>query len=84
MDVDVKLREKPLAPALLRELSVRSNLQGAIRTVSHYAAVLATGSLIWLVSSHYGLAWALPSSPSCSWPCTKLRTRRLSLRARSI
>jgi fatty acid desaturase len=60
MDVEVQLRDRPLAPAMLRELSVRSNLQGALRTASHYAAVITTGSLTWLLSSRYGLAWALP------------------------
>jgi fatty acid desaturase len=60
LDAEAQLREKPLAPAVLRELSVLSNLQGAIRSASHYAAVVVTGGLIWLVSSRYGLAWALP------------------------
>ena len=60
LDAEAQLRGKPLAPATLRELSVRSNLQGAIRSASHYAAVIVTGSLIWLVSSRYGLAPALP------------------------
>jgi fatty acid desaturase len=60
VDLEVQLREKPLAPAMLRELSARSNLQGAIRTSSHYATVIVTGSLIWLVSSRYSLALALP------------------------
>jgi fatty acid desaturase len=60
LDAEIQLRERPLAPAMLRELSARSNPQGAIRSVSHYAAVIVTGSLIWLVSSRYGLAWTLP------------------------
>jgi fatty acid desaturase len=53
-------RPKPLSPAVLRELSARSDLRGAIRTASHYGAVAILGTLIWLVSSTYGLAWALP------------------------
>lgn len=57
---EAKDRQKPLSPAVLRELSVRSDLQGAVRTISHYGAVAITGTLIWLVSSRYGLAWALP------------------------
>ena len=58
--VEPKLREKPLSPAMLRELSERSDLRGAVRTVSHYGAIAIVGTLIWLVSSTYGLAWALP------------------------
>src|SRR4051794_27878092 len=57
---EAKDRQKPLSPVILRELSVRSDLQGAVRTISHYGAVAITGILIWLVSSRYGLAWALP------------------------
>ena len=52
--------EKPLTPAMLRELSVRSDLQGVLRAVSHYGVIAVVGTLIWLVSSRYGLAWALP------------------------
>jgi fatty acid desaturase len=55
-----KLRDKPLDTTRLRELSVRSDLQGAVRTASHLGAVIAVGTLIWLVSSTYGLIWALP------------------------
>jgi fatty acid desaturase len=57
---DANDRTKPLSPATLRELSVRSNLRGAMRTASHYAAVAFFGALIWWVSSTYGLAWVLP------------------------
>src|SRR5260370_40535822 len=57
---DANARSKPLSPAMLRELSARSDLQGAVRTVSHYGAIAIVGALIWLVSSRYGLAWALP------------------------
>ena len=57
---DAALRDKPLAPAALRELSVRSNLHGAVRTISHFGAVVLVGGLIGLLSSHYGLAYALP------------------------
>jgi fatty acid desaturase len=57
---DVNDRPKPLSPAMLRELSVRSNLQGAARAGSHYGAVAILGAVIWLVSSTDGIAWALP------------------------
>ena len=52
--------EKPLTSAKLRELSVRSNLQGIVRAASHFGAIGIVGVLIWLVSSTYGLFWALP------------------------
>lgn len=55
-----KLREKPLTPAMLRELSERSDLRGAVRTISHYGAIVVVGILIWRVSSSYGLLWAVP------------------------
>jgi fatty acid desaturase len=54
------LEGKPLSPAMLRELSVRSDLQGLVRTISHYGAIAILGILIWLVSSRVGIAWALP------------------------
>lgn len=60
ISAEPKLRDKPLSPALLRQLSARSDLRGAIRTISHYGAVVIVGTMIWLVSSTYGLAWALP------------------------
>ena len=59
-DAESQLRERPLAPATLRQLSMRSNLQGALRAASHYAAVILVGSMIWLISSRHGLAWAIP------------------------
>jgi fatty acid desaturase len=52
--------EKPLTPAMLRELSVRSDLQGLVRAASHYGVIVVMGTLIWLVSSRYGIVWALP------------------------
>lgn len=57
---DANHTTKPLTPAMLRELSARSNLQGALRTASHYAAVALFGTLIFRVSSAYGTIWALP------------------------
>jgi fatty acid desaturase len=52
--------EKPLTPAELRALSVRSNLPGIIRAASHFGAIGIFGALIWHVASAYGLLWALP------------------------
>ena len=44
-------RLKPLMPAMLRELSVRSNLRGAVKSLSHYGLVVLVGTLVWKVSS---------------------------------
>ena len=52
--------EKPLNSATLRELSARSDLQGLVRAASHYGVIAVVGTLIWLVSSRYGLVWAAP------------------------
>ena len=57
---DTNHRLKPLAPAMLRELSARSNVQGAVRTLSHYGVIVLLGALIWKVSTTYGAVWALP------------------------
>jgi fatty acid desaturase len=51
---------RPLSPPLLRELSARSNFQGLVRVVSHYGVIAVLGTLIWMVSSRYGIGWALP------------------------
>ncbi|MCP3386676.1 fatty acid desaturase [Bradyrhizobium sp. CCGUVB4N] len=53
-------RLKPLSPAMLRELSVRSNLRGAAQSLGHYGTIVLVGALIWMVSSRYGVLWALP------------------------
>ena len=52
--------EKPLSPAMLRELSMRCNWRGLVRAASHYGVIFVVGTLIWLVSSRYGIVWALP------------------------
>ncbi len=52
--------EKLLNSTDLRSLSVRSNLPGLVRATSHYGAIVAFSALIWLVSSQYGLLWAIP------------------------
>jgi fatty acid desaturase len=49
-----------LSPAILRELSTRSNLPATVRVASHYGVIAVLGVLIWLVSARYGLGWALP------------------------
>jgi fatty acid desaturase len=52
--------EKLLSSADLRALSARSNLPGIVRAATHYGAIVVFGTLIWLVSSSYGLLWAIP------------------------
>ncbi|MBR0834430.1 fatty acid desaturase [Bradyrhizobium manausense] len=53
-------RLKPLSPAMLRELSVRSNLRGATQSLGHYGTIVLVSALIWMTSSRYGVLWALP------------------------
>jgi fatty acid desaturase len=53
-------RLKPLSPATLRELSVRSNSRGAAQSLGHYGMIALVGVLIWMVSSRHGMLWALP------------------------
>lgn len=53
-------RLKPLSPAMLRELSVRSNLRGAAQSLGHYGMIALGGTLICKVSSTWGVLWALP------------------------
>jgi fatty acid desaturase len=45
---------------MLRELSSRSNFQGAARSLCHYGLVMLVGTLIWKVTATYGVLWALP------------------------
>ncbi|WP_441239397.1 fatty acid desaturase [Bradyrhizobium sp. 930_D9_N1_4] len=53
-------RLKPLSPAMLRELSVRSNLRGAAQSFGHYGMIVLVGALIGIVTSRHGVLWALP------------------------
>ncbi|WP_375158613.1 fatty acid desaturase [Bradyrhizobium sp. RDT46] len=53
-------RLKPLTPAMLRDLSVRSDLKGAMQTAGHYGAIVLVGAAISVVSSRWGVLWALP------------------------
>ncbi|MDH2383959.1 fatty acid desaturase [Bradyrhizobium sp. CER78] len=57
---DAGPRLKPLSPLILRDLSIKSNLAGAVRAASHYGMIVVIGALIYLVASRYGLPWALP------------------------
>lgn len=53
-------RLKPLSPAMLRKLSVRSDLRGAAQSLGHYGLIVLVGGLIWMVSARHGALWALP------------------------
>ncbi|MDN4984266.1 fatty acid desaturase [Bradyrhizobium arachidis] len=53
-------RLKPLSLAMLRELSGRSNLRGVVQSLGHYGMIVLVGTVIWLVSSRYGVLWAPP------------------------
>ncbi|MDD1533356.1 MULTISPECIES: fatty acid desaturase [unclassified Bradyrhizobium] len=53
-------RLKPLTPTMLRDLSVRSDLKGAMQTTGHYGAIVLVGAAISVVSSRWGVIWALP------------------------
>ena len=51
---------RALTPAQLKELSVKSNFPGAVRSVSHFGAIALTGTLLWLVMNRYGVLFATP------------------------
>ncbi len=57
---DLNPRAKPLSPVILRGLSERSNLPGAVRAASHYGAVAIGGALIGWNCSRYAIPWTLP------------------------
>lgn len=41
--------------AIVRSLSQRSDLRGAVRIAGHFAAMFATGTLVWLAMSNWAL-----------------------------
>lgn len=51
---------RALTPAQLKELSSKSNLPGAVRSLSHFGAIALTGTLLWMVLNRYGVLFALP------------------------
>ncbi|MGJ5175473.1 fatty acid desaturase [Bradyrhizobium oligotrophicum] len=53
-------RPKLLTPAMLQALCRRSTSQGALRALAHYGAIIVVGTLIGLIVSADGVAWALP------------------------
>ncbi|MDU1670295.1 MAG: fatty acid desaturase, partial [Bradyrhizobium sp.] len=52
-------RLKLLTPPVLQELCRRSDLQGALRTLGHYGAIIVVGILIAWIASTHGVLWAL-------------------------
>jgi fatty acid desaturase len=60
MDADRMTEGRALTPVQLKELSVRSNAPGLVRSVFHYGAVVVTGILIWLTMARYGAWFAAP------------------------
>ncbi|WP_441242145.1 fatty acid desaturase [Tardiphaga sp. 768_D3_N2_1] len=55
-----KIETRALTPAQLKDLSVRANLPGLIRAISHYALIALVGTLIWQVATRYGVVWTIP------------------------
>ncbi|MGM4917835.1 fatty acid desaturase [Tardiphaga sp. 813_E8_N1_3] len=55
-----KIETRALTPAQLKDLSVRANLPGLIRSIIHYALIALVGTLIWQVATRYGVAWTTP------------------------
>ena len=60
LQADRTIEARALTPAQLKELSVRSNAPGALRALSHFGAILLTGTLLWMVLTRYGVLFALP------------------------
>ena len=51
---------RALTPAQLKELSMKSNLPGAVRSLSHFGAFALAGTLLWMVLNRYGVLFAIP------------------------
>jgi fatty acid desaturase len=57
---DRRIDGRALTPAQLKELSLRDNLPGLIRAVSHYVAIALAGAAIWQVAARFGVLWTVP------------------------
>jgi fatty acid desaturase len=51
---------RALTPAQLKELSMKSSLPGAVRSLSHFGAIALAGTLLWMVLNRYGVLFAIP------------------------
>jgi fatty acid desaturase len=60
IQADRKFEGRALTPAQLKELSIRANLPGLARALSHFGAIALVGVAIWQVAARYGLAWSIP------------------------
>lgn len=60
ISADHKFETRALTPAQLKELSIRANLPGAFRALSHFGAIALVGAAIWQVETRYGVAWSIP------------------------
>lgn len=60
MHADRITEGRALTPAQLKALSVKSNLPGACRALSHFGAIALIGTLLWMVMSRYGVLFAIP------------------------
>lgn len=54
---EVFARKNLIKPGRLHALSSRSNLAGALQLGSHFAAIIATGTALWMT---WGTWWAVP------------------------
>jgi len=65
MEIDAgrSSERRPLSQAQLKQLSVRSNAPGLLRSFAHYGAIVLVGVLIWQLTARAGLLWALPLLP---------------------
>lgn len=57
---DRTIEGRALTPARLKELSVRSNAPGTIRSIGHYAAIALVGTIVCRVWASHGVIWAVP------------------------
>ncbi|MDB5618072.1 fatty acid desaturase [Tardiphaga sp.] len=60
MHIDRIAEGRALTPGQLKELSMRSNAPGLLRSLSHYGAIAMMCALIWRVTATYGVLWAVP------------------------
>ncbi|WP_146691243.1 fatty acid desaturase [Bradyrhizobium canariense] len=57
---DRLIEGRALTPVQLKELSVRSNAPGLVRSITHYAAIAVIGTSIWLTMATDGRWLAVP------------------------
>jgi fatty acid desaturase len=60
MHADRVIEGRALTPAQLKALSVRANLPGLVRAISHFAAIALVGTAIGQIATLYGVLAAVP------------------------